>query len=47
MLIVIYQQPARRYFCNVSISLSCAALMKVFTSSTGKIDEINFRSLFV
>jgi len=42
---MIDEQPARRYFCNVSVSLSEAALIKVLISSIGMIVEVNFRSL--
>ena len=51
MLFIVYYQPASKYLCNVSISLSWAALTKTFASSGGmrdKVDEetIDFRSLF-
>ena len=51
MLFIVCYQPASKYLCNVSVSLSWAALKKAFASSggiRGKVDEetIDFRSLF-
>ncbi len=51
MLFIVCYYPASKYLCNVSVSLSWAALMKVFASGTGMSDEddkeiVDFRSLF-